>query len=79
MIATITSKGQITLPISVRRALKIKSGDKLDLFVTEDGEIRGKPVSSSRSTLADILPPSKRKLSLKEMDEAIAEEVSKRA
>lgn len=77
MIATITSKGQITLPVSVRRALKIKTGDKLDLIVTEDGEIRGKPISSSLSTLAEILPPAKRKLSLKEMDAAIEEEASK--
>ena len=77
MIATITSKGQITLPISVRKALKIKTGDKLDLVVTEDGEIRGKPISSSLSALADILPPAKRKLSLEEMDAAIEDEAAK--
>ena len=76
MIATITSKGQITLPVSVRRALKIKTGDKLDLVVTEDGEIRGKPISSSLSALADVLPPAKRTLSLEEMDAAISGEAS---
>ena len=27
-LAKITSKGQITLPISIRRALKLKDGDK---------------------------------------------------
>lgn len=79
MIATITSKGQITLPISVRKALKIKTGDKLDLVVTEEGEIRGTPVSSNLSALAEILPPAKRKLSLEEMDAAIREEASKGA
>ncbi|MDE0768936.1 MAG: AbrB/MazE/SpoVT family DNA-binding domain-containing protein [Opitutaceae bacterium] len=71
MIATITSKGQITLPISVRKALKIKTGDKLDFVVTENGEIVGKPISNSLSSLAKILPPAKRKLSLDEMDAAI--------
>ena len=71
MIATITSKGQITLPISVRKALKIKTGDKLDFIVTENGEIVGKPISSSLSSLAKILPPAKKKLSLDEMDAAI--------
>ena len=71
MIATLTSKGQITLPVSVRRALKLKTGDKLDFVVTEDGEIRGKPISNSLSSLAEILPPTKRKLSLAEMDAAI--------
>ena len=28
-LAKITSKGQITLPISIRRALKLKDGDKV--------------------------------------------------
>ena len=28
-IATISSKGQITVPISVRKALRLKSGDKI--------------------------------------------------
>lgn len=38
MIATITSKGQITLPASIRKELKIGTGDKLDFEVTPDGE-----------------------------------------
>jgi len=71
MIATITSKGQITLPVSVRKALKIKTGDKLDFVVTENGEIVGKPISNRLSSLAKILPPAKKKLSLDEMDAAI--------
>jgi len=79
MIATITSKGQITLPISVRKALKIKTGDKLDLVVTKEGEIRGKPISNNLSSLAEILPPPKQKLSLEDMDAAIRNGSSKRA
>ena len=30
-LAKITSKGQITLPISIRRALKLNDGDKVAL------------------------------------------------
>lgn len=30
MIATITSKGQITIPLQVRQRLRLKAGDKLD-------------------------------------------------
>jgi AbrB family looped-hinge helix DNA binding protein len=71
MITTITSKGQITLPAAVRKELKIKTGDKLDIEVTENGEILGKPVSNDLSSLANVLPPAKRKLSLEEMDAAI--------
>ena len=36
-LAKITSKGQITLPISIRRALKLKDGDKV-AFVEMDGQ-----------------------------------------
>lgn len=36
-LAKITSKGQITLPITIRRALKLKDGDKV-AFVEKDGQ-----------------------------------------
>ena len=36
-LAKITSKGQITLPISIRRALKLNDGDKV-AFVEENGQ-----------------------------------------
>ncbi len=37
-LAKITSKGQITLPIDIRRKLGLKEGDKV-LFLEEDGKI----------------------------------------
>ena len=36
-LAKITSKGQITLPISIRRALKLKDGDKI-AFIERNGQ-----------------------------------------
>lgn len=36
-LAKITGKGQITIPISVRRALKLKDGDKV-AFVEQNGQ-----------------------------------------
>ena len=35
-LAKITSKGQITLPISIRRILNLKDGDKV-AFIEKDG------------------------------------------
>ena len=35
-LATVTSKGQITIPASIRRKLELKTGSKLLFF--EDGE-----------------------------------------
>lgn len=46
--ARVTSKGQVTIPKAVRRALGIREGDSL-LFEIEDGEVRvrveRKPIS----------------------------------
>ncbi len=36
-LAKITSKGQITLPISIRRSLKLKDGDKV-AFIERNGQ-----------------------------------------
>ncbi len=37
-LAKITSKGQITIPVNIRRKLGVKEGDKV-LFVEEAGKI----------------------------------------
>ena len=37
-IAKITSKGQITIPIQIRKLLGVKEGDKV-LFVEEEGRV----------------------------------------
>ncbi len=37
-VAKVTSKGQITIPIDIRRRLGVKEGDKI-LFVEEQGKI----------------------------------------
>ena len=37
-LAKVTSKGQITLPVNIRRKLGVKEGDKI-LFVEEAGKV----------------------------------------
>jgi antitoxin PrlF len=37
-IATVTSKGQVTVPIEIRNRLGLKEGDRL-AFINESGEI----------------------------------------
>jgi AbrB family looped-hinge helix DNA binding protein len=38
--ATLTSKGQLTVPKSVREALGLESGDRIEFVETEKGEFR---------------------------------------
>ena len=45
--ATLTSKGQITLPVDIRRALRLEQGDKV-VFTTE-----GDTVTLRRASKAD--------------------------
>jgi antitoxin PrlF len=37
-IAKITSKGQITIPVGIRRQMNIKEGDKI-IFLEKDGKV----------------------------------------
>src|SRR3954465_10580787 len=43
VVATITSKGQITVPILVRKQLGLGPGDKLAFVLENDGEIHVRP------------------------------------
>ena len=45
MQAKITSKGQITVPVKVRRALGVRAGDKL-LFEKDGDDFRKRPVKT---------------------------------
>ena len=73
MVATMTSKGQITLPVDLRRQMKLKVGDKLDFDTAPDGTVSMRVVKSGILGLAGIAHPSDgRRRSLKEMDAAIA-------
>ncbi|MCF6301107.1 MAG: AbrB/MazE/SpoVT family DNA-binding domain-containing protein, partial [Proteobacteria bacterium] len=37
-LATITSKGQVTIPIDVRNSLNLDAGDKIEIIVIKEGE-----------------------------------------
>jgi AbrB family looped-hinge helix DNA binding protein len=38
-LAKVSANGQITVPIEVRRALKLKEGDKILFFQRENGDV----------------------------------------
>lgn len=70
--ATLTSKGQITLPKQVRNHLRVHAGDAVDFVIGPDGEIRVRAGSVDVATLRGLLHrPGRRAVSLDEMDAAI--------
>ena len=75
MTMTITSKGQMTLPIEIRRKLGLKTGDKLDLYLREDGRVEMIPLSKSIQSLKGILSKPKRRLSLEEIEQSLPNKI----
>lgn len=71
MEATLTSKGQITIPKAVRDALQLRTGDRLDFVVQTDGTVRVLPIKGSVKSLKGILPRPVRPVTLEEMEQAI--------
>lgn len=69
--ATMTSKGQVTIPKEVRERLRLRSGHTVR-FAVEDGDRAViTPIGTRLSDLAGILGKPKRSATLEEMDEAI--------
>jgi len=44
-LATLTTKGQVTIPKSIRESLKLHTGDKIEITLTTEGEALIRPVS----------------------------------
>ena len=54
--ATMTSKGQVTIPVEVREALNLKPGDRIDLFRDRAGIFVLSPRASSIRDLEGCVP-----------------------
>jgi AbrB family looped-hinge helix DNA binding protein len=77
--ATVTSKGQITLPKAVRERLHLDTGDRVDFVVKENGEVVLRPFGSDVQELRGLLQRGgKRALSVETMNKAVLREHSRK-
>lgn len=74
--ATVTSKGQVTIPLDVRNAMGITAGDKLEFVKMENGHFAVFPQTNSVKALKGIIRKLDRPVSIEEMNEAIADAAS---
>ena len=72
MIATITSKGQITIPARARKSLGLHPGSRIDFIINDREHLEMVPVSCSVKRLKGMVPKPKKRLSLEDMESAIA-------
>ena len=71
-VAKITSKGQVTIPKSVRDALHLDTGDKLEFIITENRDALIRPVTKKVDEVYGRLhKPGKKPVSVRKMDSMI--------
>ena len=70
--ATVTSKGQITIPVDVRQALRIEAGDRVEFVEVEPGRFELVPATRSVKELKGMFGKASRIVSVEEMNQAIA-------
>jgi len=76
-ITTMTSKGQITIPAPVRRALGVRPGDRIEFKLRADGVVELVPHARDIRELFGVLVPAVRGVTLADMDRAVREGASR--
>lgn len=69
--ATVTSKGQITIPAAVRERLGLRRGDRLTFHIRPDGVVELAPVRVDLLSLCETMVPEVQGITLEDMEEAI--------
>jgi antitoxin PrlF len=77
-VSTITSKGQATIPVEIRRHLKLKAGDRLEFLVEPDGRVILVPATVDVADLKGFLAPAPRRISIAEMKAAVRKRAGSR-
>jgi antitoxin PrlF len=73
MLATVTDKGQVTVPKEIRDRLGIEAGSKLDFRLEDDGTLRVRKLDRGSAGLFGLLFDADRKaVSVAEMDIIVA-------
>jgi antitoxin PrlF len=70
--ASLTSKGQVTVPKAIRDRLKIATGDRLDFVIEGDRIVLRAAMRDLRSLEGILKRPGQKAVSIDEMNAAIA-------
>jgi AbrB family looped-hinge helix DNA binding protein len=70
--ATVTSKGQITIPADVRQALQVEAGDRVEFLEVEPGRFEVVAATRSVTELKGMFGRAGKTVSIEEMNRTIA-------
>ena len=74
--ATVSSKGQVTIPKTVRESMRLQSGDKVEFVITEHGVVLFRPITKKVDDVFGMLYKKGRKpISLKKMEDGIRRKI----
>lgn len=74
MYTTLSSKGQVTIPVEIRNRLRLNTGDRIEFVIFESDRVEMIPRRGSVGALKGIVKWSGRPVTLAEMDDAIVKE-----
>ena len=71
--ATLTSKGQITIPKAIRDKLRLNTGDRIKFKVQDDGQVTFTPETIDVGSLFGIIDPGNKHLTIDDINCIIRE------
>lgn len=75
LLSTITTKGQLTIPVAIRRRLGLRDRDQVAFVIDESGRIELQvPKYPTVASLVGTVPPLAQPMSWQRMREIIREE-----
>jgi AbrB family looped-hinge helix DNA binding protein len=74
--STLTSKGQVTIPVQVREALGLSAGDRIEFVEVAKGEFAIMAATNTVQKLKGLIQKPARTVSIEEMNTAIASQGS---
>jgi antitoxin PrlF len=75
-LATLTSKGQITIPKVVRDSLQLQAGDKVEFVLSESKEALFRPVTKKvDEVFGRLYRPGRKAVSVEQMDAGLKQKL----
>ena len=74
MYTTMSSKGQVTIPVEIRNMLRLNTGDRIDFVVFDKNRVGLMLKKGSVGSLKGLVKWADKPMTLRQMDEAIASE-----